>query len=277
MKGPHMSKLNEAYTQRYRESTDAPSVPWNDTLALLTSHRSVRFYSDKPLPDGVLETLITAASSASTSSNKQFWSVMTVDNPDTRAQLARICRNQKHVEKSPLLLLWLADLSRIAALAEARGETLEGLDYTESFLVASMDATLAAQNAAVAAESMGLSVVYLGSMRNEPVQVAKLLKLPQRCFAVFGMCVGYADESVPTAIKPRLPQQAVLHREHYDGSNVHEVVDRYEAHAREFRREQGQSDEVWTENIMGRVRNGKALHGRDRLREELATLGFALK
>jgi nitroreductase len=272
-----MTELNKAHFQRYRENTDAPSVPWNETLDLLTNHRSVRTYSDRPLQAGVLETLITAASSASTSSNKQFWSVMTVENPDTRAHLARLCRNQKHVEESPLLLMWLADLSRIAALAEARGESLEGLDYTESFLVASMDATLAAQNAAIAAESIGLSVVYLGSMRNHPVEVAKLLKLPQRCFAVFGMCVGYADESIPTAVKPRLPQEAVLHREHYDASNVHQVVDRYEDHAREFRREQGQSDENWTNNIMGRVRNGAALHGRDRLREELATLGFALK
>jgi nitroreductase len=272
-----MSKLNEAYAQRYRENTDAPAVPWNETLDLLTNHRSVRKYSDRPLPAGTLETLITAASSASTSSNKQFWSVMTVENPETRATLARLCFNQKHVAESPLLLMWLADLSRIAAVAEARGEKLEGLDYTESFLVASMDATLAAQNAAVAAESMGLSVVYLGSMRNHPLEVAQLLKLPQRCFVVFGMCVGYADERVPTAVKPRLPQQAVLHREHYDASKVLEVVQRYEEHAREFRREQGQSDEVWTENIMGRVRNGAALHGRDRLREHLATLGFALK
>jgi len=272
-----VNELNEAYARRYRETTDAPSVAWNATLELLTNHRSVRKYSSRPLPDGTLETLITAASSASTSSNKQFWSVMTVENPETRATLSRLCFNQKHVAESPLLLMWLADLSRIAAVAEARGETLEGLDYTESFLVACMDATLAAQNAAVAAESMGMSVVYLGSMRNSPLEVAKLLKLPPRCFAIFGMCVGYADEHVPTAIKPRLPQAAVLHREHYDASKVVEVVQGYEARAREFRREQGQTDEIWTENIMGRVRDGAALHGRDKLRAHLATLGFALK
>jgi nitroreductase len=273
-----MSRPAEAYFQRYREELGTQAVPpWNETLDLLLNHRSVRRFSDRPVPEGTLETLIAAASSASTSSNKQFWSVLSVEDDATRKELTRLGVNQRQIAESPMLLMWLADLSRIDRIAKAKGVTLEGIDYMESFLVAAMDATLAAQNATIAAESMGLSVCYLGVMRNYPVEVARAIKLPERCFVVFGMCVGYSDESVPTAVKPRLPQDVVLHRGHYDASRQAEAIERYEQHAREFRREQGQSDEIWTEHIMGRVRDGEALKGRDKLRQALNTLGFPLR
>ena len=58
---------------------------------------------------------------------------------------------------------------------------------------APIDAALAAQNAVVAAQSLGLRTVYIGAMRNDPVRVAELLGLPPRAFVVFGLCVGYAD------------------------------------------------------------------------------------
>jgi nitroreductase len=46
------------------------------------------------------------------------------------------------------------------------------------FVMATVDTALAAQNAALAAESIGLGTVYIGAMRNSPEEVAALLKLP---------------------------------------------------------------------------------------------------
>ena len=266
-----------AYFQRYREPVAPTATAWNDTLDVLLNHRSVRAFAPTPVPDGTLETLVAAASSAPTSSNKQFWSVVSVEAAGTRAELAKLAGNQAFVAESPMLLMWLADLSRIAAVGEAQGVTLEGLDYTESFLVGAMDAAFAAQNAVVAAEAMGLSTVYVGAMRNHPVEVARLLGLPPRCFAVFGMCIGYADADTPTAVKPRLPQDAVLHRERYDAATAQAALERYESHAQAFRREQGQSDQRWSHHIMSRVRDAQALKGRDLLRQALQTLGFEMK
>ncbi|MDO7565186.1 MAG: nitroreductase family protein, partial [OM182 bacterium] len=40
----------------------------NATLEILTAHRSIRKFTDEPLPDGLLETLCTAAQAAATSS-----------------------------------------------------------------------------------------------------------------------------------------------------------------------------------------------------------------
>lgn len=44
----------------------------------VTDHRTVRAFTDQPLPDRAIETLIAAAQSASTSSNLQVWSVVAV-------------------------------------------------------------------------------------------------------------------------------------------------------------------------------------------------------
>ena len=144
---------------------------------------SVRSYLRTALPPGTVELLVAAAQSASTSSNKQFWSVIAVQDAARKQRLARLCANQTWMAEAPLVLVWLADLSRLTRMAEHRGVTLEGLSYLESFLVAVIDTALAAQNAAVAAEAMGLGIVYIGAMRDRPLDIASELGLPPRCFA----------------------------------------------------------------------------------------------
>jgi nitroreductase len=68
------------------------------------------------------------------------------------------------------------------------------------FLMAAIDTALAAQNAVVAAESLGLGTVYIGALRNQPERVAQVLGLPHKSFAVFGLCVGHADPEQPTGV-----------------------------------------------------------------------------
>ena len=162
-----------ALQARYGADALPAAGPWNDTLALLLSHRSVRAYRTDPLPAGTLETLIAAAQSAATSSNLQTWSVVSVTDPEKKKVLAEIANNQKHIEQCPLFLVFLADVSRLDRLASAKSMTFEGLPYVETFLVAAIDAALAAQNAVIAAESLGLSTVYIGAMRNDVERVAR--------------------------------------------------------------------------------------------------------
>lgn len=149
---PVTASKAEALAARYGSAAIPPAGPWNATIASLLDHRSVRGYRPDALPEGTLETLLAAAASAATSSNLQTWSVIAVHDRAKRAALAGIANNQKHIEQCPLFLVWLADLSRNERLGSAAGKTLEGLPYFETFLVAAIDAALAAQNAVVAAE-----------------------------------------------------------------------------------------------------------------------------
>ncbi len=260
---------------RYRAALDG-NPRWNATIAGLLAHRSVRGYANAPLPEDTLETLIAAAQSAPTSSNLQVWSVVAVADPARKARLSMFAGNQKHIVDAPLFLVWLADLSRLRALGDARGVTTEALDHLEMFLTGAIDAALAAQNAVVAAESLGLGTVYIGGMRNKPEDVAAELKLPANVFAVFGLCVGVPDPAIVTGIKPRLPQRAVMHRETYDAAASADIG-AYDAAMQAFQGEQKVRQVPWSDQALRRVAGPQSLSGRDRLRAALHNLGFLLR
>ena len=249
---------------------------WNDTLALMLAHRSVRAFTDQKLPPGTVETLVAAAQSAATSSNMQTWSVVAVTDADTRAKFAEWTGNQRQVNEAPLVMVWLADLSRAARMGEARGQVMETLPFTEMAITGIIDAALASQNAALAAESLGLGTCYLGSLRNHPELVAAQLGLPQGCFAVFGLCVGHPDPARPSPVRPRLPQSVVLHHERYDAAHEAEGVALYDARFTEHQRETGLPQSGWTSRVMDRMGRLRGLSGRERMRAALAALGFPL-
>ncbi|MCZ8108343.1 MAG: NADPH-dependent oxidoreductase [Burkholderiales bacterium] len=246
-------------------------------MAKLLSHRSVRSFAPLPLEEGTLEALIAAAQSAATSSNLQAWSVVAVEDAGRKARLSELAGRQKQVMEAPLLLVWLADLSRLAVLGAERGQQTDALDYLEMLFVAVIDAALAAQNATVAAESLGLGTVYIGALRNHPEAVAAELALPPRVLPVFGLCIGHPDPSVVTGVKPRLPQSAVLHRETYSGPASAADVRGYDAAITAFQAEQAIAQVPWSQQALARVAGPQSLSGRDRLKDALVALGFPLR
>ncbi|WP_347557430.1 NADPH-dependent oxidoreductase [Robbsia sp. KACC 23696] len=270
---PASEAIQAAYFQRYREAV--PTQQWSETLGLMLDHRSVRSFLSTPLAEGTVEALVAAASSAPTSSNVQAWSVVAVSDAATRAQLAELAGGQKHIVDAPLILVWIADLARADAIGKAAGQPMETLGLAETGIVAIVDAILAAQNALVAAESLGLGTVYIGALRNDPARVAALLGLPAGAWAVAGLVIGHPDPTVATAVKPRLPQRAVLHRERYHTDQQAAIAD-HDVATEAFRAEQGLPSQSWTTLLLGRLGPISALKGRHLLRETLAKLGVPL-
>jgi nitroreductase len=267
----------DALARRYGQAQIPPVGPWNAHIDLLMSHRSVRGYRADPVPEGTLETLIAAAQSAATSSNLQTWSVVAVTDPAKKAEFAKIAGNQKHIEQCPLFLVWLADLSRNERLGAEEGVDLASLPYLETFLVAAVDAALAAQNATVAAESVGLSTVYIGALRNDPIKVGQLLDLPSGTMGVFGLCVGYADPNAANEVKPRLPQSVVLHHETYGTSEERTLRAEYDAEMAAFSRRNEMAADSWTQRVVKRMATLAAMNGRDKLSEIVKAMGFHIR
>lgn len=267
----------EALIKRYGAKATPSIGAWNETMALLLSHRSIRAYRPDPLPAGTLEALAAAAQSAATSSNMQMWSMIAVTDPATKAKIATASQNQKHIEQCPLFLVFVADCSRNRRLGDAAGTELASLDYLESFLVASIDAALAAQNAVIAAESLGLSTVYIGALRNQPLVIADLLGLPKGALGVFGLCVGYADAKAVNEVKPRLPQQAVLFHGRYGVTDETALIADYDQDMGAFSKRHEMSDDTWSGRVLNRLSNPANLNGRDRLAAILHEMGFKLK
>ena len=250
----------------------------NQTFEGLLKHRSIRAFDSRPVPEHTVEMMVAAAQSASTSSNFQTWSVVSVTDPERKARLNAVSGQQKQIDTCPLFLVWIADLARLRSLGEQRQVPHGSLDYLEAFLLANIDATLAAQNAAVAAEAAGLGVVYIGGIRNSAEVVAKELGLPSSSFASFGMCVGYPDPQKPASIKPRLPMSAVLHKEQYNPQAFDQATKDYNVIMNRFYTEQKMNTPgEWDLHTLSRLSGEKALRGREKLKSRVNELGFELK
>ena len=197
----------------------------NPVLEVMQRHGSVRKYRPGPVPFETLTAVVHAAQRASTSSNLQMWTVVAVTDDARRARLAELCGNQAHISLAPVFLAWCADLARLDRVCELRGYTQE-TRYVENFLVAAVDAAIAAQNAALAAEALGLGICYIGGIRNRPLDVVELLELPRHAFPITGMTVGWPAADPP--LRPRLDTATVLHMERYDRTREDELLLAYD-------------------------------------------------
>jgi nitroreductase len=276
-----MSSLSALVAERYgaggTDAREPAAQGGRDVFRTLLGHRSVRDYSAMPIGDETLGLLLAAAQSAATSSNLQLWSVVAVEDPQRKRVVSELVGGQCHVVECPLFLAWIADLHRTAQLAQARGIPHDGLDFLEMFVMAVVDAALAAQNAVVAAESLGLGTAYIGGLRNHPERVAEFLGLPPMSFAVFGLCVGWPGGQ-QELVKPRLPQKVVLHRETYGASSPPDGIDEYDAVMEGFYARTGMGVAGgWSRHSAQRVSSPEALRGRDRLSSALRLLGFPLR
>lgn len=251
------------------------------TIEQIHLHASVRSYKPDPVPVDLVEAIVAAGQRSSTSSNLQMTSVVAVTERATRAHLAVLCGNQEHIVEAPLFLAWCADLARLDRACQLRGY-VQSTEFVESFLLAAVDASLAMQSAALAAESLGLGICYIGAIRNRPVEVIDLLTLPRLVFPIAGMTVGWP--AATSKVRPRLPLRSVLHWERYDRSEEDDALREYDRAMAATGIYDGRQvavpgkagemeDYGWTEHSARRVSQPARTH----LREVLARQGFDLR
>jgi len=251
------------------------------TIELIRRHGSVRHYKPDPVPADMIETIVAAAQRSSTSSNLQMWSVVAIADANTRVRLANLCGDQKHIVEAPIFLAWCADLSRLDRVCQLRGYR-QVTEYVENLLVAEADCVIAAQTTALAAESLGLGICYIGGIRNQTQPVIDLLALPRLVFPITGMTLGWPAET--PVLRPRLPLHAVLHWETYDRRNEDQALRDYDRamlqtgiyHGRQVPvpgKPGEMEDYGWLEHSARRVSRPT----RTDLRETLGQQGFELK
>jgi len=268
--------------QRYGNQVKPEKVIMTPVVEAMLRHKSVRTFLPDALPEGAIETMVAAAQSASTSSALNQWSLVAVTDValkknihDTVAREVKLDRLPWILE-APALLLWVADSSRSAAITRDHGGDPFVLHYLDSFLMASVDATLAAQNAALAAESIGLGIVYLGVMRNIAKELASIINLPEHAFVTFGMALGHPDPSRTSAIRPRPAQPVVLHYNRYNQDGYRDFVQGYEQACQDFRSQQKMSPKTWKAALHNSMTSMQYMGGRKDLREMVTEKGFKL-
>ena len=269
---------------RYGAAQQKPdNLIWTPQVEALMSHKSIRTFLPDSLPDGAIETMVAAAQSASNSSALNQWSLVAITDSVLKQRISDAVAHSVPVdripwiEEAPALLLWVADLSRGAELTQDAGKEAVTLDYLDAFLMASIDTALAAQNAAIAAESLGLGIVYLGVMRNISKALAEIINLPQHSFVAFGMAVGIPDASRTSRIRPRPAQPMVLHYNHNEQGRYRAYLDDYEAACQAFRTSQRMSSKSWAGAVVESATSMDYMGGRENLRSTVQMRGFKLK
>jgi len=241
----------------------------DSVIDTLNSRVSVRKHTGEPLTDELLEKIIHASRRAPTSSNMQAFSYIVVRDLEKRRKLAELVGNQNHVNTSEVFIAVCADIHRLDMACK-----IHDVKFEKSFeitLTAMVDAAIAGTAFSLAAESFGLGTVMVGGIRNHPLEIAEVLKLPEGVFAVFGMSIGWPSVRPPQ--KPRFGPGLNVFYEEY-GTISEEQLRDYDKKLAEHYRSQGRNtpDDAWSGIIARKVSSRR----RAELREQLEKMGFSL-
>lgn len=213
------------------------------TIDLLCSHRSIRAFTEQGIDDAQRRAIIAAAQAASTSSFLQCSSIVRITDREKRSALAELAGGQSWVTDAPEFWVFCADFNRhLQICPDAQ------LGRAEQLLLGCVDTALMAQNAMVAAESLGLGGVFIGGIRNNIADVTALLELPKFVLPLFGFCIGYPSASPD--VKPRMPQAMLVHENRYHQVDE-KVLAEYDQQITEYyqQRDSNQRSETWSDLI----------------------------
>ncbi|MBO0470152.1 oxygen-insensitive NADPH nitroreductase [Enterococcus sp. DIV0242_7C1] len=219
----------------------------NDYIKKMTTHVSVRDFKDIPLSPETRKALLTAARSASSSHFVQAFSIIEITDKTLREELADITGSAPYVKNTGTFYVFVADLYRQSRLLIENNKKLDGLTNMESLIVSIVDTSIAAQNMALAAESMDLGICYIGGIRNDVRKVSELLKLPKYTFPLFGLTVGVPASK--NKVKPRLLEKNQISENYYPHEQFADLKE-YEKVSKEYysSRESNQKQTSWSES-----------------------------
>ena len=184
----------------------------NETIQTQLNHRSIRAFKDQALTKEEVELLVDVARHTATSKFMQAYSIISITDPTLKAAFTEISK-QPYVEKNGHLFLFVVDYHRNVQLTKAQDRPAKLQGTADYFIAGLTDATIAAQNMVVAAESLGMGTVFLGSLHNDAKRIIDILGLPEYTFPAVGLAVGWPNQE--PQLKPRLPKEVMHMENHY--------------------------------------------------------------
>ena len=188
----------------------------NETLRQLHDRKSVRVYEDRPIEADVKNAILDAAIQAPSAGNMSLYTILDITDPAIKAALAKSCDNQPFIATAPMVLIFCADYRRWYDTFCRYEEQVRKPHMGDLFL-AEADAIIAAQNAVVAAHSLGLGSCYIGDITENFEFHRELLKLPQYVVPAAMLCFGYPTAQQLNREKPpRFEIGDLVHENGYD-------------------------------------------------------------
>ena len=189
----------------------------NEVLQQLYDRKSVRVYEDRPVAEEVKRTVLKAAIQAPTAGNMALYTILDITDPELKRKLSVSCDNQPFIATAPVVLVFCADYRRWYDVFRAHVEEVRKPDMGDLFL-AQADTLIAAQNAVVAAHSLGLGSCYIGDITENYEYHKELLNLPQYVVPAAMLVMGYPTEQQQSRPKP--PRHGVSDLVHENGYSM---------------------------------------------------------
>lgn len=149
---------------------------------VINTRRSIRNYSDRPVPEDSLKRIAEAAALAPTACNRQPFKILAVRNAELRAAICAACP-QRFLPEAPVILVALGDMKN------AWRRT--GDDHS----IVELDLGIAFEHAVLAATAEGLATCWVCAYDRKRLDAA--LKLEGSWSALAISPLGYATEPPP--------------------------------------------------------------------------------
>lgn len=197
----------------------------NETIKLQLAHRSIRKFKPEALPQEIVDVLVDVAQHTSTSNYAQSYSILSITDPVKKQELAKV-GEQAYIAEAGHLFVLVADQARNAKIVADSGNSTEVFSSFSHLNIGTADAYLASQNMMIAAQSLGLGAVLLGSILNRVDEIVRILELPKLVVPIVGVAVGYPDQEVQ--MKPRLPKELIHFENTYpQWGNISDLLAEY--------------------------------------------------
>ena len=195
----------------------------NQVIKQLKERKSVRVFTDEPIAPEAVSAILESAVNAPTAGNQQLYTIIHVTDPRLKEQLAESCDHQPFIAKAPLVLVFCADCRKwYHAFLEYGCEPRK--PGVGDLMLAISDANIAAQNAVVAAQSLGIGSCYIGDIMENAEQQRELLSLPPYVFPAAMLVFGYpTSEQLERQKPPRSEMGYIVHENGYRDMDAREL------------------------------------------------------
>jgi len=189
----------------------------NQIIKSLFDRKSIRAYLDKEITAEEKRLIIDSAIQAPTAGNMYLYSIIDVVDQSVKEKLAVLCDNQQFIAKAAMVLVFLADYQRNYELFKTTVDNDVETPKLGSLMLACSDANIAAQNAVIAAESMGIGSCYIGDIIMYYDEVKELLNLADYTFPACMLVFGYPTQQQKQRVKPlRLKAEDIVYQDKYE-------------------------------------------------------------
>ena len=199
----------------------------NPILQSLYARKSVRAFEDRPIPEELKQQILEAAVQAPTAGNQQLYTILDITDPLLKQALSITCDHQPFIAKAPMVLIFCADCKKWLDAYREAGCTPRAPGAGD-LLLAVTDAAIAAQNAVVAAESLGIGSCYIGDVMENCERQRELLHLPDYVFPAAMLVLGWPTRQQRERLKPaRCPMEQIVHTNAYrcmDGQELRTML-----------------------------------------------------